>query len=239
MKCPDVARIAKHFDASLWTVKSDILSLILGLDAVLLAVCEPNRLLAAIRNERMFGRNGSSAVNLKQFSGYFFSCEETSGNYKPVAAKEYNQQEYLAKPNYPKWPALRLTRHSRNSVFAPYSEGASLESSEHSSDVENQELALGHNESANPSGFFSGSVAQNTMRTIHNNPILAKMAQRVNLGKKRVREEVDEDQIEADAQAKRRKNYHVYPMVFQKSGFCENCNLKYDDYRSVNELLDM
>lgn len=185
----------------------------------------------------MFGMNATrkETNNFKKFEGYYLLVEEPSGSYKPVAVKEYPIESNL---DNPPWPMLRFENHSAQTVFAARS-AVELDEEQYASedddDQENQSPLLldAPAEDVAASGFCSGSVAQNAMRQMGDNPAIVKMTARVhNVNNKREREHVELD-IEEEQRVKRSKNYHIYPMVFQKSGYCENCNLKFEDYSLV------
>lgn len=243
--------LAKVLDASLWTIDReclivDDLTRLSGLENVLDCIVEPYSLQNALRNEKMFGM-GFKPSNLKKFTTPYILIEEPSMMFKPIAVREYPFPESLSRPP---WPIIYLDGPSKNTAFAPRSldESNFASSSEGANDegnIENHQMPIhnlhqeGKNQAA--SGYFSGSVAQNINRNVSQNPIIAKMSMRVNnngekmpnANNKREREEEAAVDIEELSRVKRKKNYHVYPMVLQKAGFCENCNTKYDDYSEV------
>lgn len=240
---PDVMHIAKDLEVSLWTVER--------LEHVLYCVSEQKTLQDALRNEKTFGINQKKSSNFKVLDELYLLIEEPSGQYKPISVKEYPQVYDREDPSF---PIMRFGKHSRQTVFAPKStmspeEELSSWNRDQDEDLENvppeqAELLVGGKLDRNASGFLSGSVAQNAARNVKDNPILAKMiSQRApkNANNKRPRETdvgagIDEEALEEAARAKRMKQYHVYPMIFQKSGFCENCNVKYDDYSRVRNI---
>ena len=226
---PDVMHIAKDLEVSLWTVER--------LEHVLYCVSEPNALETALRNEKLFGVNQAKTSTFKALNQLYLLIDDPSGNYKPITVKEYPAAHDV---NDPPYPIIRYQNHSRQTVFAPKSTTTPDEETSSWNDLdENAENQPPEQESQNvernASGFLSGSIAQTAIRNLQDNPVLAKIAQRSakNTNIKRVRNDDEEEAIEEAARAKRLKQYHVYPMIFQKGGFCENCNAKYDDYSRV------
>ena len=92
---------------------------------MLKTIADPNALKEAIRQEKMFGRNGTRRdSNFRKFAGPYLLVEEPSGAYKPISVKEYST---IYDSSNPPWPKLRFEFHSSQSVFAlksPDNEGS-------------------------------------------------------------------------------------------------------------------
>lgn len=198
------------------------------MERVLDLIYDPNALSEALRREKMNVGNKISQRGFKDFKGYYILVEEPSGAYRPIVMKEFEQPD---DPAEPPWPVIRYLNRSNHTAFAAPSvrDVDFKQVSSQDMDQENNNNEVTVEQAA--SGFFSGSVAQAAMRDIAENPVLAKISIRSVMKRDR------ETEFEELERVKRKKTYHVYPMILQKGGFCENCNTKYDNYDAVNSFL--
>jgi hypothetical protein len=177
----------------------------------------------ALKNERMFGLSTNRiSSNFKSFKGYYVLVEDPSGTYKPVVCKEFSR-DY--DPERPPWPIIYYGNHASHTVFALPSQSVQ-DPTEKSSD----DIVEPHTKESAASGLISGSAASMMARNPGENPVIANMAQRT-------AEQVQKRNRESESDFPSKKNpqgQKVNPaLIPAKSGYCENCNVKFDDYQKV------
>lgn len=208
LKGPDIIFITRNLEASLWTQNR--------LERVLEFVYDANALVEVIRKENTTKSSKTSQSIFKEFTGPYLLIEEMSGSFRPVVSVEY-PADY--NPVEPPWPVLKDK--------TAFGKRATIEEEESEDQKENVFQPL--QKSLVASGFFSGSAAQTALRQVSDNPALSKLTSRI--GRSKRDREIDPEENE---KLKRSKMYHVYPMVLQSKGFCENCCTKYEDYQKVS-----
>lgn len=175
----------------------------------------------------MFGlATNRSSGTFKKFKGYYLLVEELSGSFKPVMAKEYDRD---IDHDHPPWPIIHFDNHSKYTVFAPLSDSI----------TESQDSASGESE-AKPensaaSGLVSGSAANLLTRTVSDNPALNSIVNRSAWGSSQKESSQTkrhrEDTMESSTKRTKTEEKEI---GLPKPGYCENCTMKYDDYKHVH-----
>jgi hypothetical protein len=180
----------------------------------------------ALKNERIFGLSTNrTSTNFKAFKGYYLLIEDPSGAYKPIILKEFGK-EY--DHDHPPWPVIHYENHASHSVFALPSHSAHDPTEKSTEEIPCEPLTI---ESA-ASGLISGSIASVMARNPVDNPAIASLAQRTadQIGK-RIRDSDDKYPSKKDTRGQK-INVNLIPA---KAGYCENCNMKFDDYQKVSK----
>jgi hypothetical protein len=184
---------------------------------------DQNALQKALRKEKMFGLpTNRISTNFKPYKGYYLTVEEPSGTYKPIITKEFPKPVDEEKP----WPKMHIHTHSRHTVFAPPTENGDHNDYESSSEqCESHDILV---RDSNASGLISGSTASVMKRQIGDNRVLHNISLRIETSSKKRAHEIEQEKH------KKRQRRNVFAMQKDKPGYCENCNVKYEDYQDVS-----
>ena len=195
-----------------------------------------NSLQEALKKEKIFGlptnRNHSA---LKPFKGYYFIVEEPSGAYRPIIMKEWDRNVDLKNPP---WPIMHFKNHSQHTVFALPTQAGEDGTEKSSLESESDKNSMLTKDS-NASGLVSGSITSIANRTpLGDNAIISNMANMIHdpTGSKRNRRSSDENDIPAKKDRNsldRKEAKEKLALIPAKSGYCENCLCKFDDYYKV------
>ncbi|KAI8918548.1 hypothetical protein DFJ77DRAFT_299442 [Powellomyces hirtus] len=248
----DNITIARKFGAHVWPLErlQSILKAING-------VAAPRKLQDHLRDERIYGVSTTrdtehQKINFRVFEGRYLLVEDMAEMYKPILVKEYREPK---DPADPPWPLISFKDRPGRCAFARYPSTESespITSQGGDEDADGPQLPVPlrldplipssqseNNEKENPkppfhgvsaaSGLVSMSAALPMKPAAQKNATVLRMgARELAVNQTKTLKEKPRKNIPAKKPIIRRDHRIAGKAFYNRPGYCENCNVKYD-----------